>query len=124
MSERILDFEHYIRFSEDKALVSEILTTENSSIAVWGVQPGQEVEAHFHPNGQDTWIMLKGSLTYYLGNDKRQTLSSGQCAIAEKDRIHGAINEGTENAVFVSIYSARKIGYVKASPEQAVSNSV
>jgi quercetin dioxygenase-like cupin family protein len=42
-------------------------------------------------------------------------LSAGQFAIADQNQVHGAVNEGTEDSVFVSIYSAPKIGYAKAS---------
>ena len=116
MNERIFALETYASFSDEKAVVTEVVITTNSSIAVWGVRPGQEVQAHAHPNGQDTWFMLRGTLTYYLGNGQRQTLTAGQFAIADQGQVHGAINEGEEDSVFVSIYSAPEIGYVKASP--------
>lgn len=116
MYERIFDLQAYAHFSDKRAKVTEVVVTDSSSIAVWAIQPGQEVATHLHPSGQDTWIMLKGTLTYYLGNGQRQTLSAGHCALADQSQIHGAVNEGTEDAVFVSIYSAPKIGYAKASP--------
>ena len=116
MDERIFALQTYARFSNQRAKVTEVVATDNSSIAVWAVQPGQEVAAHLHPSGQDTWVMLKGTLTYYLGNGQRQIISAGECAIADRDQIHGAMNDGIEDAVFVSIYSDTKIGYTKASP--------
>jgi quercetin dioxygenase-like cupin family protein len=115
MDERIFALEAYACFSDEKAVVTEVVITQNSSIAVWAVRPGQEVEAHCHPDGQDTWFMLRGTLTYYLANSQRQTLSAGQFAIADQNQVHGAMNESPEDAVFVSIYSAPKIGYAKAS---------
>jgi hypothetical protein len=30
--------------------------------------------------------------------------------------VHGAINEGTANAIFLSIYSAPKLAWEKANP--------
>ncbi|MFB2838957.1 cupin domain-containing protein [Floridanema evergladense] len=113
---RIFAFETHVHFSEEAATVTEIIQTENSSIAIWGVKPGQIVQAHSHPDGQDTWVMLRGTLTYYLGNSQSQTLNAGEIAIAEKNQIHGAVNENSEDAVFISIYSAPQIGYEKASP--------
>jgi len=116
MNERIFDLEAQVRFSEQAATVTEIIVTESSSIAIWGVKPGQQVQAHIHPDGQDTWVMLRGTLTYHLGNTQQQTLIAGQIALAEKNQVHGAINESSEDAVFVSIYSARQLGYEKATP--------
>jgi quercetin dioxygenase-like cupin family protein len=75
-------------------VITEVAITDNSSIAIWGVKPGQTVEAHFHPDGQDTWIVLQGNLAYYLGHNQTQILSKGQLAIATPEQIHGAVNEG------------------------------
>jgi len=116
MNERIFALEAYVQFSEQAATVIEIIRTENSSIAVWGVKPGQTVQAHFHPDGQDTWVILRGTLTYFLGNGQNQTLTAGQVALAEKNQTHGAVNDGNEDVVFVSIYSAPQIGYAQSIP--------
>ncbi|MBE9242014.1 cupin domain-containing protein [Synechocystis salina LEGE 00031] len=109
--QRIFDLEKIMRFSKQRATVTPVIETENSSIAIWAVQPQQIVEPHSHPDGQDTWVMLKGTLTYFLGEHQSQTLTQGEVAIAEKGQVHGAINHSQENAVFVSIYSAPQIGY-------------
>ncbi|MBE9202483.1 cupin domain-containing protein [Synechocystis salina LEGE 06099] len=113
-NQRIFDLEQMACFSEQGATVTPVIETENSSIAIWAVRPQQIVQPHSHPDGQDTWVMLKGTLTYYLGEHKSQTLTQGEVAIAEKGQVHGAINHSQENAVFVSIYSAPQIGYQRA----------
>ncbi|MFL9458369.1 cupin domain-containing protein [Tolypothrix bouteillei VB521301_2] len=113
---RTFDVEQLVRFSPEKATVTEIVITPHSSIAVWGVRPGQEVPAHIHPDGQDTWIVIRGELTYYLGNGQKKIISSGQIDIAEPLQVHGAVNEGTQDVVFLSIYSAPSLKVVPASP--------
>lgn len=115
-NQRTFDVEKLVRFSDEKAIVTEIVITKHSSIAVWGVRPGQQVQPHTHPDGQDTWIVIRGELTYYLGNGHKKILSAGQIDVAEPYQVHGAINEGTEDAVFVSIYSAPSLKVVTASP--------
>lgn len=72
MCERIFDLRDLVKFSDEKAKVTQITATENTIIFVWGVKPGQEVQEHTHPGGQDTWIMMQGELTYYLGIGKNQ----------------------------------------------------
>ncbi|MBD2535725.1 cupin domain-containing protein [Nostoc flagelliforme FACHB-838] len=114
--ERTFDVEQLVRFSPDKATVTEIVITKHSSIAVWGVHPGQQVPAHTHRDGQDTWIMIRGELTYYLGNGQKKIISAGQIDVAQPSQVHGAVNEGTEDVVFVSIYSAPTLQVVPASP--------
>lgn len=116
MNQRTFDPERLVQFSDAKATVTEIAITEHSSIAVWGVRPGQEVRAHIHPVGQDTWIMLRGALTYFLGSGERKGIRAGEIDVADQHQVHGAVNEGIEDAVFLSIYSAPKLGWEKATP--------
>ncbi len=116
MSDRIFNAEQLARFSDEKATVTEIVITPHSSIAVWGVRPGQEVPAHTHPDGQDTWVMLRGELAYYLGNGRRRTIRAGEIDVASPNEVHGAINESSADAVFLSIYNAPTLGWQKATP--------
>jgi quercetin dioxygenase-like cupin family protein len=115
-NQRTFDAEQWVCFSDEKAKVTEIVTTPYSSIAVWGVRPGQQVPAHTHPDGQDTWIMIRGELTYYLGDGQKQVITAGHIDVAETSQVHGAINEGSEDAVFLSIYSAPTLKVISASP--------
>ncbi|AFZ35813.1 Cupin 2 conserved barrel domain protein [Stanieria cyanosphaera PCC 7437] len=114
--QRTFDVEKLVCFSEEKAIVTEISITKHSSIAVWGVRPGQQVPAHTHPDGQDTWIVIRGELTYYLGDGQKKIISAGQVDVAEPFQVHGAINEGFEDAVFLSVYSAPSLKVISASP--------
>jgi len=97
-----------------RATVTQVAATEHTIIFVWGVKPGQEVEAHIHPKGQDTWIMVQGELTYYLGDGKTKKIKAGQIDVAPKNFVHGCVNEGNEDAIFLSIYSPRDVGYEKS----------
>jgi len=116
MKERTVNPLQSVRFSAEKATVTELSVTTSGSVAVWGVKPGQEVPAHTHPDGQDTWVMLRGELAYYLGGGERRVIRAGDVDVADCRQVHGAVNEGSEDAVFVSIYSAPKLGWVKAAP--------
>lgn len=111
MYERIFDIRNLVKFSDERAKVVQIARTDDTIIFVWGVKPRQEVEAHTHPGGQDTWIMIQGELTYYLGNGETKEIHTGQIDVASKNDVHGCVNEGNEDAVFVSIYSPREIGF-------------
>lgn len=114
MSNRAFNIEQFVRFSDEEAVVTEILATAHSRIAVWCVRPGQKVPPHTHPSGQDTWVVMRGELTYLMGNGERTVIRAGQLDIADSDEVHGAVNDGTEDAVFLSIYSAPDIGWEKA----------
>src|SRR5919202_6367208 len=114
LSERIFDVRNLVKFSDEKAKVTKITATENTMIFVWGVKPGQQVEAHIHPGGQDTWIIVQGELTYYLGNGRTKTICAGQIDVAPKGYVHGCVNESKQDAVFISIYSPKDIGFEPA----------
>jgi len=114
MSNRIFNVDEFVRFSDKAAVVKEIVVTDHSRIAVWCVRPGQKVPVHTHPSGQDTWVMMRGELTYLMGNGERTVIRKGELDVASHNEIHGALNEGTEDAVFLSIYSAPEIGWAKA----------
>ena len=116
MSQRTFNADQLVRFSDTKATVTELSITQFTSIAVWGVRPGQEVLAHTHLDGQDTWVMVRGELAYYLGGGQRRTIRAGDVDVADKDQVHGARNESKADAVFLSIYSAPKLGWEKAEP--------
>jgi len=111
MLDRIFAVKDVAKFSDVKARVTQVATSEHSIIFVWGVRPGQEIEPHTHPKGQDTWIMVQGELTYYLGNGQTEKIEAGQIDVAPKNEVHGCVNEGKEDAIFISIYSPKEIGY-------------
>ncbi len=114
MLERVFSIKDTVKFSDEKARVTQVASSEHAIIFLWGVKPGQEVEAHTHPKGQDTWIVIQGELTYYLGDGQTKTIAAGQIDVAPKDNVHGCVNEGKEDAIFVSVYSPKEIGYERA----------
>ncbi|QSW98994.1 cupin domain-containing protein [Haloterrigena alkaliphila] len=116
MDERIFTATDVVEFSDDRAKNTKLAQTDDSAVFVWGVKPGQEVPAHIHPDGQDTWIMIQGTLTYYLGNGETEQIEAGQVDVAPKEAVHGTVNETDEDAIFVSIYSDPEIGFEEVDP--------
>ena len=116
MDERIFNATDVVEFSDERAKNKKLAQTDDSAVFVWGVKPGQEVPAHVHPDGQDTWVMLQGTLTYYLGNGETEQIEAGQVDVAPSETVHGTVNETDEDAIFVSIYSDPEIGYEEVDP--------
>jgi quercetin dioxygenase-like cupin family protein len=111
---RIFSVAEFIRPSEGKPIRSVVLETEDSAIVVWHVRPGQEIAAHVHPNGQDTWTVISGTAEYYLGGNVVRHLKARDIAIAKHGQVHGAMNSGTEPFVFVSVVAPGNSGYALA----------
>jgi len=111
MNERIFTAAEAVEFSDEHAEMMQISETSDSAVFVWGVKPGQEVAPHIHPDGQDTWVMIQGTLTYYLGDGQTKQIDAGQVDVAPEEIVHGGANEGDDNVIFVSIHSSPDIGY-------------
>ncbi|HNP04387.1 MAG TPA: cupin domain-containing protein [Rhodocyclaceae bacterium] len=114
--QRIFDIVDFVQPSSDTPIRSVMLETPDSVVVVWHARPGQEIAPHLHPAGQDTWIVISGSAQYYQGNGVRRPLVKGQVAVARPGEVHGALNEGSEDFVFVSVVSSGAAGYEPTTP--------
>lgn len=113
---RVFSVADHVQPSEGDPVRSVVLETPDAVIVVWHVRPGQEIAAHLHPNGQDTWTVLSGEAQYLLGNGAMRRLKAGEIAVARPGQVHGARNHGTEPFVFVSVVASANAGYALAQP--------
>ena len=111
MNGRIFTAAEAVEFSDEHAEMTQISETSDSAVFVWGVKPGQEVAPHIHPDGQDTWVIIQGTLTYHLGDGQSKQIDAGQVDVAPERTVHGGVNEGDDDVIFVSIHSGPDIGY-------------
>lgn len=111
---RIFSVAEYVQPSEGEPIRSVVLETRDSIIVVWHVHPGQEIAAHIHPHGQDTWTVLSGMADYFQGNGIVRALREGEIAVARPGQVNGARNTGTEPFVLVSVVASANAGFVLA----------
>jgi len=111
---RIFSAAEYVQPSEGEPIRSVVLETAESVIVVWYIRPGQEIAAHIHPHGQDTWTVLSGAAEYFQGNGVVCSLKAGEIAVAKPGQVHGAKNVGLEPFVFVSVVASGSAGYALA----------
>lgn len=64
---RIFSIDDFLCPTEGEPIRSVVLQTDDAAIVVWHVAPGQEIAAHVHPHGQDTWTVIAGRAEYYQG---------------------------------------------------------
>jgi quercetin dioxygenase-like cupin family protein len=105
---RVADF---IQPSDDLPIRSVVLETEEAVVVVWYVNPGQEIAAHVHPHGQDTWTVLSGEAEYFQGQGMARIIKASEIAVARNGEVHGAKTIGDEPFVFVSVVSPNGAGY-------------
>ncbi len=111
---RIFSIAKFIHPSDGEPIRSVVLITEESAVIVWHLRPGQEVAAHIHPHGQDTWTVISGAAEYYQGGRVVTRLKAGEIAVAKSGQVHGAMNSGAEPFIFVSVVAPGNAGYALA----------
>jgi quercetin dioxygenase-like cupin family protein len=96
-----------------RAVVTE---SPHAVVVAWSLYPGQEIPAHLHPHGQDSWTILTGKGEYYLDRSgKTQSIVAGDVVIAPTGSVHGVFNNGEEPLVFISIVTPAAAGYERLS---------
>jgi quercetin dioxygenase-like cupin family protein len=108
---RIFSLAEYIQASDGEPIRSVVLETEDSAVVVWHAHPGQEIAAHVHPHGQDTWTVISGEAEYYQGGNIVARLKAGDIAIAKPGQVHGALNTGPLPLIFVSVVASGNAGF-------------
>jgi len=111
---RIFSVAEYIRPSDGEPIRSVVLETKDSAVVVWYAHPGQEIAAHVHPHGQDTWTVISGEAEYYQGDGIVTRLKAGDIAIAKPGQVHGAMNSGPVPFIFVSVVASGNAGFALA----------
>ena len=108
---RIFSVAKFIRPSDGEPIRSVVLETEESAVVVWHIRPRQEIAAHVHPHGQDTWTVISGAAEYYQGGGVVAHLKAGEIAVAQPGQVHGAMNSGQEPFIFVSVVAPGNAGF-------------
>lgn len=107
-------FEAIDHFREGRPEPPRVVITESEHAAVvaWSVEPGQRIELHVHPQGQDTWVVLAGEGLYFTDRaHSSRPLRPGSVAVAPAGAVHGALNTGSGLLRFVSVVSPALSGF-------------
>lgn len=110
-TDRLFPLADFIQPSDGSPIRSVVLETPEAVIVVWHVRPGQEIAAHVHPLGQDTWTVISGTADYYQGNGIKCQIKVNDIVVARPNQVHGAVNVGQDDFVFVSVVTPSNAGY-------------
>jgi quercetin dioxygenase-like cupin family protein len=117
---RIFNIAEFFQPTDGEPIRSVITTSPEAVVVVWYIQPNQEIPAHQHPHGQDTWTILAGQGQYYLNSKAlsseneavmTQSIAMGDVVIAPTGAVHGVFNHGDEPLIFISVVSPADAGY-------------
>jgi quercetin dioxygenase-like cupin family protein len=94
---RIFNSSDFFQPTDGEPIRSVVTGSRDATIVAWYIKPNQEIPAHIHPHGQDTWTILSGTGDYYLDKSgKTQPIVAGDVVIAPIGRVHGVVNTGEE----------------------------
>jgi quercetin dioxygenase-like cupin family protein len=109
---RIFNSSKFFQPADEEPVRSVVTESKDAVVVAWYIKPGQEIPAHIHPNGQDTWTILSGKGEYYLDEARtRKPIAEGDVVIAHTGSVHGVFNNGDEPLVFISVVSPSDAGY-------------
>ena len=109
---RIFHSAEFFQPIDGEPIRSVITESAHAAIVAWYIQPGQEIPAHIHPQGQDTWTILSGKGEYYLDiSGATRSIVVGDVVIAPAGSVHGVFNDVDEPLVFISVVSPSTAGY-------------
>jgi len=77
---RIFNSSKFFQPTDGEPIRSVVTESEDAVVVAWYIKPGQEIPAHIHPNGQDTWTVLTGKGEYY--SQKRLRVQPGMLTIS------------------------------------------
>jgi quercetin dioxygenase-like cupin family protein len=110
--DRIFKSSDFFQPTDGEPIRSVVTDSSNAVVIAWYIKPGQEVGAHLHPNGQDTWTILSGSGQYYLDTaGTRKKITAGDVVVAPIQSVHGVFNDGNEPLIFISVLTPYDAGY-------------
>jgi quercetin dioxygenase-like cupin family protein len=112
MTERIFKSSQFLQPTNEEPIRSVVTESKDAVVVAWYINPGQEIPAHIHPHGQDTWTILTGKGNYYLDlTGTTKAIAAGDVVVAPIGCVHGVFNNGDEPLVFISVVSPADAGY-------------
>lgn len=119
---RIFKSSNFFQPTDGEPIRAVITESQDAVVVAWYIKPGQEINAHIHPNGQDTWTILSGSGEYYLDQvGTTKSITVGDVVVAYSECVHGVFNNTDEPLMFISVVSPADAGYQLVSLADSVS---
>ena len=110
--QRLFKLAEFLQPADGEPIRSVITASADAAVVAWYVKPGQRIQAHVHPEGQDTWTILSGCGEYRISEQGESiAIAQGDVLIAHRGEVHGALNTGQEPLVFVSVVSPAASGF-------------
>ena len=112
ISNRLFKSAGFLQASAGDPVRSVVTQSVEAVVVAWYVQTGQNIAAHVHPQGQDTWTILSGAGFYQLDEQgTRCAITAGDVLVAPVGAVHGVFNPHPEPLIFISVVTPAEAGY-------------
>ena len=97
-------------------LLARTVDTPFFNLAVVVLAPGQGVDGHVHRGEDDSWLVLEGTLTVTVGDERRVLHAGpGTYVLVPEGTYHALANEGPDDVRFLNVHAPggfdRRIGW-------------
>jgi quercetin dioxygenase-like cupin family protein len=121
---RIFSSSEFFQPTDGEPIRSVVTESQEAVVVAWYIKPGQEIPAHIHPHGQDTWTILSGQGEYYLDKvGTRKPIAAGDVVVAYPESVHGVFNNGDQPLILISVVSPSNAGYQRVYFDDALAIS-
>ena len=93
---------------------AELTGSETLTVGIVVIEPGKSNPEHYHPNCDETLLLLEGELVHTVG-DESYTLAAGDLIHIPAGVRHRATNTGNAPAKMVVSYNTGRRGFVSVS---------
>lgn len=112
MSRRVFQVADHLQPNDGEPIRSVVHETDHVAFVAWTVKPGQGISPHVHPCGQDTWTVIAGVGEYQVdASGSTLRIAAGDIAVAPVGAVHGVLNNGSQDQIFVSVVSPARSGF-------------
>ena len=112
LNDRIFASSDFIQESDSEPIRSVVTSSEDATVIMWTLKPGQQIKPHVHPDGQDTWYVLSGSAEYISDTEGTNiSIKKGDIVIAHRGQVHGTQKIKNDTFSFLSVVSPSNAGF-------------
>ena len=65
--------------------------------------PGQAQKTHLHPSTDHAWFVVSGKGEMTMEDGHKSIIGAGHFVVHPRNTVHGIVNTGTENFVYVAL---------------------
>lgn len=100
---RIFTIADHVIVNAEKLTSGRMYVGDAFRAVVLTLVPGQAQKTHIHPSTDHAWFIISGTGEVTMEDGKREVVKPGQFLVHPRNTVHGLLNVGTDNLVYVAL---------------------